>query len=1506
MAPEAAQADRELDRKQSGSGKAAPAQDLSPHPLASIFNAIGADGSDSSHSRMVSSPLLQRRANGAMRIQLMRHAQQGAGNFKTQQWVTQLKRSAVIQRECACGGTCASCQEKGVEEEESTVVQRQANASAPGAPDDEIVPEASPGQPLDRDTRNFMEPRFGHNFSEVRVHTDTAAARSADALAANAYTTGRDIYFAAGKYAPATSQGQHLLAHELTHTVQQANGAVSAEAPVQSHSVVVGSPDSPLETEAEQTAHHVLTSPAQPVSISSDKGTPIRRGILGDAWDATGGRVVNYVGGKIEAAAEWTEDWIISKVEKYAPGLLKLLRGDLVGFIKDKIADGLDAIFGGITSLIPKDGFLGAAANVIGGFIGGIEKAASGMVAGACEAFAHAAEAITSVVKAIAGPTFEVIKTIASAVGTAFSFIWDKLVKPAYEAIKGVAQTVWGWIESTAKWIWEKTEPIRRTLGRVWRWILDKFGVAWDAGGSVLDWLKEKAAAAWDKIYDFIKPVIGPLKIIGTGLLLISPLGPIILIWKAAPHVWDALTWLYQQWKKTDFIVAARNVLTEHILPAIVSGAETIANLLESAANWIAEKVDSVNSALGGLLNAVGASAILSLIRKTIQFVADEFRKFANWVKNDFVKTLRKIKEVVLKILNFLKPILLFLVKLAIVVANPILLPIVLTGYLWQILPACFKPPIIDFVLDLLIGVVRALPTFKIFGEAWPPAKAKILGAMTQLRTSPVEKKIEASNRVARIMSGDDLEWLGNLLSAMIKVPDYIEGQFEEELIGMDLTQPLPFERAAPPGIADTVSQNVAAGTLQPENAAVLSNPNLAAGQIGVDQVSNLELEPELIADLQAHGSEQEYRGPDDPSRTIGAIQKELAGQAPTGQAPAGTTAAPQGPGPATASPTPAGPATSMSTDQQLEDYMNQQPAPDTCTKAAPAKEDTSSQIPESMKIGPLTRGQRARYLLHQIGQGIKTWFKCNSTWLIPAIIGVIAALVALEILTGGAVTAALPAILDIFTAIMIGVAAARAASYTAEYVTKAVSGDVAGAAKSLARGLAIVGIELIFALLFNIDKVINTLKQGLKATAEAAAKAAKAAVKGTIESVEKLGRIAVEGAEKAGRNIAGLGRAIVRNGKLLLEGVGEGFAKGIRKVKDLFERLWNKLRFKAFRIRIAGGWVELEGEINPWVLIARWKISWIAEAGATAKSGVAWVRDVLKLPAQIVKDLALEAIERLRTLPEWILERLSGMTENALKSLLGCESPCKVDLQKIIKYFESLTAEQKAGAKVLKTVQDVLDALPEGLNVAKIKKYLGNHPALMKLIERAGITDVDLAYLSEFLTAADAASQKTAYQTFTKYLTQMIPSKTGAEIAEINELAAALIEADARQGSALKGPIFEAFVKQHVAQFVGKNLERAVFKISKTSSRVLDFFERATGEVWQFKHQLSQAVRADEVADYASLIGRASTDGDVARSINYLFATKEAAELNRGLIDKGFRVWFIEDGAKLVRLGAP
>jgi hypothetical protein len=110
----------------------------------------------------------------------------------------------------------------------------------------------SPGRPLDASTRAMMEPRFGYDFSRVRVHTDAQAAMSAQAVQANAYTAGPDMVFGAGQYAPHSTQGQRLMAHELSHVVQQASGPV-AGAPV-ADGLSISQPSDPFEQSARANA----------------------------------------------------------------------------------------------------------------------------------------------------------------------------------------------------------------------------------------------------------------------------------------------------------------------------------------------------------------------------------------------------------------------------------------------------------------------------------------------------------------------------------------------------------------------------------------------------------------------------------------------------------------------------------------------------------------------------------------------------------------------------------------------------------------------------------------------------------------------------------------------------------------------------------------------------------------------------------------------------------------------------------------------------------------------------------------------------------------------------------------------------------------------------------------------------------------------------------------------------------------------------------------------------
>lgn len=131
-------------------------------------------------------------------------------------------RASILQR------TCRTCRENvDLRREASTSSTLSLDPSAAPSIVEEVV--RSPGKPLDAATRAFMEPRFGHDFADVQVHSDARAAESASAVNALAFTVGQNIVFGFGQYAPRTQSGAKLIAHELTHVLQQTTRAATTD-----------------------------------------------------------------------------------------------------------------------------------------------------------------------------------------------------------------------------------------------------------------------------------------------------------------------------------------------------------------------------------------------------------------------------------------------------------------------------------------------------------------------------------------------------------------------------------------------------------------------------------------------------------------------------------------------------------------------------------------------------------------------------------------------------------------------------------------------------------------------------------------------------------------------------------------------------------------------------------------------------------------------------------------------------------------------------------------------------------------------------------------------------------------------------------------------------------------------------------------------------------------------------------------------------------------------------
>ena len=169
--------------------------------------------------------------SGAIQAKLEVSQAGDAAEMEAEQTADRVMRASEDPTPCTCMASgaemCDECKQK------QGAIHRTAEGAAETAVVPGIVSEVlhSPGQPLDKATRAFFEPRFGQDLSHVRVHTGSEAAGSARAINAQAYTAGKDVVFGSGQYSPDSTKGRRLLAHELAHVVQPSAPGIMRRAP---------------------------------------------------------------------------------------------------------------------------------------------------------------------------------------------------------------------------------------------------------------------------------------------------------------------------------------------------------------------------------------------------------------------------------------------------------------------------------------------------------------------------------------------------------------------------------------------------------------------------------------------------------------------------------------------------------------------------------------------------------------------------------------------------------------------------------------------------------------------------------------------------------------------------------------------------------------------------------------------------------------------------------------------------------------------------------------------------------------------------------------------------------------------------------------------------------------------------------------------------------------------------------------------------------------------------
>lgn len=264
-----------------------------------------------------------------------------------------------VQQKCA---DCAAEDEKKVQRRRVPGVQLKGSASqsTPANFEKNLNNSRGGGSPMSETTRSDMESSFGSDFSNVRIHTDSNAVNMSKEIGAQAFTTGNDIYFNEGKYNPESASGKHLLAHELTHTIQQGSNANTAQTKIQRWPGWVDS------------AASWVSDTASSVGNSIVEGATWAGGQIADGASWVGDRLADgasWVGDQVSAAADWIVDGINSAINS-GTNFLNEKWEDLKDFGSsafDQVKNGFGSLVGLITS--PMATMVGALSNMDAGIL---------------------------------------------------------------------------------------------------------------------------------------------------------------------------------------------------------------------------------------------------------------------------------------------------------------------------------------------------------------------------------------------------------------------------------------------------------------------------------------------------------------------------------------------------------------------------------------------------------------------------------------------------------------------------------------------------------------------------------------------------------------------------------------------------------------------------------------------------------------------------------------------------------------------------------------------------------------------------------------------------------------------------------------------------------------------------------------------------------------------------------------------------------------------------------
>jgi hypothetical protein len=541
------------------------------------------------------------------------------------------------------------------------------------------------GSALPRETLGFMEPRLGRDLHHVRVHTGAQAAELSERVDAHAFTVGQHIFFGKDQFRPHEPAGKELIAHELTHTIQQ-GGAASG------------------------TAHP---------SVQREEKKSWWQEIV-DFGEAEGWKLVRAV----------------------SPGIADVLQkgpSGILDWLKERATAALQAVFDFF--MAPVRAFTGVGQELSALFapmVVAIQTAAGQIARNDCTPLREAADKIEKTATALITPIIAKVQPIVAAVKGFFNTLWEKIGAPIWDVIKEYAAQQWEqikWlasqIQALVSWIWDKTAWVRSLAQQAWDWLKDKIGIGDKPEGQdgLLQWAQKKLDALWTTVKAALEPFRKELTAIavtaGAVLLAVSPAGPILAIGAAVAGAIQGLRWIHANWGKGNLVVQARVYLEKILIPPLLGAIARLNAAVTRVANAISSALTSVAAALTRAIGSLSGT-VLRFAVAAVQWIADQAAALTAWAHQELDQLAVWVAGSIGKLQVFLHNMLEFFGKVGAAILDIWGLPVLLAEKIWNWVPACIRDPIVDFIGPIILQQIELFRELGKDNEAWQKTKADI------------------------------------------------------------------------------------------------------------------------------------------------------------------------------------------------------------------------------------------------------------------------------------------------------------------------------------------------------------------------------------------------------------------------------------------------------------------------------------------------------------------------------------------------------------------------------------------------------------------------------------------------------------------------------------------------------------------------------------------------------------------------------------------------------------